>query len=496
MKPSYRELFPQYSTRFKAESHFMHLVAPSVARPGEPFSLRAVMMDATGMPDEAYAGSIPLQSSGPGLHVPATLEFAPENRGSAKAEGLVADHEGGFWVQATPEGTPGAPPVSNPIWVAERGPRLFWGDIHVHTLLSNCHPDTCKGPEFAYWYARNVSLLDFAAPADHLRGIHSEDGRWETLRAQAQLNNLPGAFVSLLGFESSHARGYGGDNNIYYRDTNGGYFWLDRDDMRGTGPRVPLTTLWDWLDNQGVPYISIPHHTGRAGKYRDFEDPFFNPDRETVLEVFSWWGSSEARHDDIYLKGGKADCRAYWRDALALGYRYGVIGSSDTHHTMPGTPYPTNAENYHYAQNRLNTQGLAGIYADELHRDDLFDALLRRECFATTFWRPVILLNVSGIPMGKMGQADRTCRRHRDIQATVVTAQGGRYQLYRNNEPVAEGRLTPPVSDIRFSDQEPAEQVCIRDAAKHPEPFIVYDLKIESQGSSQFAWSSPVWIDL
>ena len=77
------------------------------------------------------------------------------------------------------------------------------------------------------------------------------------------------------------------------------------------------------IRDKGVPYLSIPHHTGRAAKYRDFDLPFHNPERETVLEIYSWWGSSEARHDDLYLKGGKTDRRAYWQDALRLGYRYG-----------------------------------------------------------------------------------------------------------------------------------------------------------------------------
>ena len=57
---SYRELFPEYVDRFEAESHFLHMVVPSVVRPGEPFSLRAVMMDARGMPAEDWTGTIPL----------------------------------------------------------------------------------------------------------------------------------------------------------------------------------------------------------------------------------------------------------------------------------------------------------------------------------------------------------------------------------------------------------------------------------------------------
>jgi hypothetical protein len=162
---------------------------------------------------------------------------------------------------------------------------------------------------------------------------------------------------------------------------------------------------------------------------------------------------------------------------------------------MPGTPYPTSAENYGYAQNRLDTQGLAAIYAEDLERGQLFEGLLRRDCYATTFWRPVIELDVSGIPMGKAGQADAAIRTQREITATVVTAHRGRYHLFRNNQEIASGVVMAPTTRIRITDDMPLEDVCIKGAPKHPGPYAVYDLKIESQ-KSQFAWSSPVWVDL
>jgi len=493
--PSYRDMFPECGGKFEAASHFLHLVLPSVVRPGEPFGMKAVMLDATGLPAEDYVGRVRLEASDAALQVPEELEFTPEDLGAVVRDGLVAREGGAYYVTATPAGCPGAPPRSNPVLARADGPRLYWGDIHMHTTVGNCHADTCKGPEFGYWYARHAALLDFASATDHLRGIHREPANWERIKAAARCQNAPGEFVAFLAFESSHARSCGGDNNIYYDADEAEHFWADRDDMWGISPQVGLDQLWDWLDEQGVPYVSIPHHTGRSGKYRDFELPFHNPERETVLEVYSWWGSSEARQDDLYLKGGKTDRRAYWHDALELGYRYGVIGSSDTHHTMPGTPYPVNAENYWYAQHRLNCQGLAGIYADRLERGALFDALLRRRCYATTFWRPIVEFELSGIPMGEEAAADQGLKNARTARATVVSPWPGKVELFRNNRPIARRRIEGTLTEWTVTDEEPLESVCIEGAPKSPGPFAFYYVRLEGN-NGQIAWSSPVWLTL
>ena len=489
---SYRERFPEFRDRFMAESHFLHLVLPSVVRPGERFALRAVMMDSAGMPAEGYRGRIPLTPSEPDLEVPEAIEFGPDDLGAVTVEGLVAAREGAFYVTATPDLCPGQPPRSNAVRVRADGPRLFWGDIHVHTVLGNCHPDHCKSPDFAYWYAREVALLDFCAVTDHLRGIHRIDSHWAETTETAGRHNDPGRFATFLAFESSHAVGFGGDNNIYYNADAAGHFWREREDMTGIAPKVGLDELWAWLDGQGIPYLSVPHHTGRAGKFRSFEEPWHNPARETVMEVYSWWGSSEGRRDDVYLKGGKADARAYWTDALELGYRYGAIASSDTHHTMPGTPYPVNAENYAYAQHRLNCQGLAGVYADRLERGALFDALLGRRCFGTTWWRPAVEFSVCGVEMGQKVAADPAVRRAREVRATVAASRGGSITLLRNNRPIARARLEPPLTQFTFADEEPLDDVLITGAPKNPEPFAFYYLKLEQNG--QLAWTSPVWV--
>jgi len=169
----------------------------------------------------------------------------------------------------------GAVVTSNPAWVFKTPSyRVFFGDLHVHTEYSNCSAWRCLSPEWCYEYARDIALLDFVAPADHLRGIAADPERWVHLAKAAKTYNRPGSFVTFLAFESSHAQGFGGDNNAYFMDDDASYFWLDREDMRGIAPHVHLRELWQFLDAAGKPYLTVPHHTGRAAKYRAWDEAY------------------------------------------------------------------------------------------------------------------------------------------------------------------------------------------------------------------------------
>ena len=80
-------------------------------------------------------------------------------------------------------------------------------------------------------------------------------------------------------------------------------------------------------DRQGKPYMTIPHHTGRAAKNRTFEEDYYDAEREPLFEIFSSWGSSENRWNCFPMSNGNSDDPAYFVDAVKAGCRYGVIAS-------------------------------------------------------------------------------------------------------------------------------------------------------------------------
>jgi hypothetical protein len=491
---SYQTLFPDAQHKIRGESRILLMTLPSLVEVGEEFELKATMMEISGMPDEEFEGRVNLAPSGPGLEIPERIDFGPADLGRVVLNDARATEPGVYYVEGEVEGTPSKPPRSNPLKAEEKvAERLFWGDIHIHTVFSNCHADCAKDPSFGYWYAKEISHLDFAGSADHLRGLSEE--RWRRTKEINDEFYEPGSFVTILGFESSHSEKHGGDINAYFLENEGGYFWLDREDMKGIRPEVGLDILWRWLDDQGREYLTVPHHTGRAGKYRDFDLPHYNRENETLLEIFSMWGSSEARQDDFFLSGGKTDSHSYFQDALRLGYKYGVIGSSDTHHTMPGTPTSMLPTPYHHPANKMVAQGLAAVYARELTREGIFRSLLTRNCYATTSTRPILRFSVDGARMGETITAEKPGPRR--ISVDICTSYPCDVQILRNNEVIDSFRAQELRTVHSHTDDMAPGGLWIRDSPKNPKPFFQYyaRAKYGGQQAGVTAWSSPIWIE-
>lgn len=482
-------------------SHRVHLTIPSVLARGETFSLQITTFGPDEMPTGSFDREIVFEQS-PGIeNLPKSIRLSADDEGFATIDGLRAVGPDRAFVVARPRGCP-APVRSNPAWVFDDPPyRIFWGDIHVHTTYSNCSSWACKDPEFAYAYARDASHLHFAAAADHLRGIVTDQARWPRLQELVRLCDQPGRFVPLLAFESSHNTGFGGDNNAYFLHADAPYFWPDREDMRGTSPEVKLCELWDWLDATGKEYFTVPHHTGRASKCRRFPDDGYDPDREPVFEIYSMWGSSESRPSRFPLLGGNSDEPCYFRDALRAGCRYGAIASSDTHLTTPGGQDKHSLAGGDKRQAGHAHKGLTAVRAKELTRESLWAALRSRSCYATTFERTLLDVSIGEARMGRSLPISRgdSSRRSREIR---VRALSSNYEpdplhvvLIRNGEEIERRPWDPDNPELIFRDEEPLDKIALRDAPFHPEPFVVYYARVESY-FDQTQWSSPIWLDL
>jgi hypothetical protein len=484
-------------------SRQVRVTIPSVLATGESFSLHLTVFGADGMPT-AGQGELVTFGLSPGVTgLPSAVRLDPACQGMTEITGLTA--VGPDYAQVRCE-IDGLAISSNPAWIFRDPPyRVYWGDLHIHTRLSNCQQWSCKSPTFGYLYARDAAHLDFAAAADHLRGIASEPDRWDELQRCVRLFDEPGRFVPFLAFESSHKTGMGGDINAYYQGLEGPYFWVDREDMKGNSPSVSIEDLWAFLDATQKRYLTIPHHTGRGGKYRSFDDRTYDPGREPLFEIYSAWGSSEMHPSRYPLAHGHTDRPAYFVDALRAGCRYGVIASSDDHTTMPGGETrnwgrpcgPQALAGYHH-------KGLAAVRATALDRNHLWEAMVARNTYGTTYARNLIDVRMGVLTMGQQAAVsprDPLWARRRITVRFSLEDPGEVYAvLMRNGQECQRktllwNRPQRPVEEVSFEDPEPLDRIAIRQAVFFPDPFVVYYVRLEMP-NGQTQWTSPIWLDL
>lgn len=485
----------------------VQIAIPSIMAEGETFTARVSITGRDGLPAYTFPHSFHFEGSVGIEGLPETFAFDP-SCSSGEVGPLTAIGPDTAMIHARLEGPviqdQSAVLTSNPAWIFKSPEhRVFWGDIHVHTKFSNCHAWRCLAPEWCYEYARDVTLLDFVAPADHLRGIASDPKRWPKLQELARIHNRPGESVTFLAFESSHAQGYGGDNNVYYLDDDSPYFWVDREDMHGIAPKVHLQDLWRQLDDNAKPYFTAPHHTGRSGKFRSWDEDYYDHAHEPLFEIYSSWGSSEMRWSRFPMSGGNNDACSYFVDALKAGTRFGVIASSDDHATLPGSFNHFRVEPFSVpSMNGYGQKGLAAVRTPELTRESLFNSMLRRDTYATTHARSLVDMGIGDASMGQEIGADGSLRARREIRVrlTLDGASSAKVVLMRNGEPLRTQSLAGPelktsVNEIVFEDSEALGDVALRDTKFHPEPFVVYYARIED-GAGGHQWTSPIWIDL
>lgn len=305
-----------------------------------------------------------------------------------------------------------------------------------------------------------AGLQDGSISADMLLGITRS--AWQDSIEAAERHNDPGNFTTFVAYEYTSSTDERGNlhRNVIFRSG-------DR------VPEVPFSRfhsqnpegLWRWMDelrNQGVDSIAIPHNsngsngamfmlTDWAGEPMDSDYSGLRLRNEPLVEVTQVKGTSDTHpllspndewsdfeimpyrvattlHSEengsyvrqAYLRGLKLEA-----ETGANPYRFGLIGSSDTHtgagsfeednffskvglidatsELRGSTPVPeevaagaeaqglqqqfkeVDGQIFRDGQQQFwGASGLAGVWAEENTRDSIFDAFRRKETFATS----------------------------------------------------------------------------------------------------------------
>ncbi len=337
---------------------------------------------------------------------------------------------------------------------------LFWGDFHDHTDISVCDRRGNPPGHDLFANVRDIERLDFCALTDH--GYNFDGPQWAFNGEQTRNNHDPGRFVTFLAEEWTSSRNPPAPGGIMNRYGHRNLVFLDPyhqkfyDSFDGD---ISPAELWKQL--QGVEFICIPHQLadwkgrGRGNPPTDWN--YVDERLQPVAEIFQGRGSYEYLGCPRQAGQGAPFEGNYLQDAWAKGIVIGVIASPDH---GGGT-------------------GKVGVWARELTRQAIFDAVRKRHTFGTSGAKMGLFFSAGTVMMGDKVQRPPGPIEFR-IKAVAMRAIK-ELVIFRNNEIVHRLQPDSRVFDVRWTDAEPPDV-----------KLAWYYARIHAE-DDELAWSSPIW---
>jgi len=337
--------------------------------------------------------------------------------------------------------------------IAEQNPDLL--KLDFGKKIANLVYDGKYGDAYALWGSGMAERKDPLKGQDALTRT-----MWERLTASAEKFNEPGRFTAMIGFEWTSSPG--GNNlhrNVLFRD---GKELADRIIPISNYDSTDPEDLWKWMaayeEKTGGKLLAIAHN-GNLSNGLMFDDVTYTGKQltrdyaerrmrwEPLYEVTQIKGDGEAHPllspDDEFADYGTWDKgsfgmepktpemlpREYAREAYKRGLKYeqalganpfkfGVVGSTDTHTSLAtteennffgkATPAEPTADPKRFEEKITGyfqqpggpditirsaytlAAGLAAVWATDNTREALWDAMARKEVYATTGTRMTV----------------------------------------------------------------------------------------------------------
>lgn len=334
---------------------------------------------------------------------------------------------------------------------------IYFGDLHCHSSVSNDCIEREKmemTPDKMFSYGRQVAGLDFMAITDHHQPWDIErnkigEDNWLDICEAVDKHQHDNHFLTFSGIEFRCDRG---DTAVVFKDEIP-YKQIDQSHLRS------IRDLWDEFKSSN--YITIPHfhNTGRLSEDSWYVCPYDGI--ETMLEIISCHGSYESTQ---VQEKRIAECKKIRKDRVGQyflnnGHTYGYCGNSDGHKGNPG-------------QNALTA-----VFAKELTRDAILEAIRNRHVYGTTNARIRLVFSINGSLMGSIlthtyqKVIDISVIGESDLKAVDIFRDGELYRRHKPNAPCFE------------------EKLCIDHDQSHNWYVRV------TQIDNHIAYSSPIWFN-
>jgi hypothetical protein len=335
---------------------------------------------------------------------------------------------------------------------------IYRGDLHRHTDLSGDGMGDGSIMDL-HRYALDAAAFDFIMVTDHNMGQDNEYCWWQTQQAN-DLYTVPGAFISIYGYERSVQYPQGHRNVIWAKR---GHRTLPLPKPVKKALQGDTARLYEYLRSTGG---ICTLHTSATSQGTDWEDPQ-DPALEPFVELFQGYHTSyeapaapKVVSDNTYRIHGQYEPAGFVSAALAKGYKLGFQSSSD--HISTHVSY-------------------ACVLAEEFSRQGLVDAMKKRHTYAAT---DNIVLDVR-CGSALMGDEVRTASPSFKV-VVLGTAPIATVEMLRNSAVVHTVRRDAKAAEeVRF-DWEDTNPPAAATAN-------YYYVRV-TQDNGQMAWSSPIWV--
>jgi len=372
--------------------------------------------------------------------------------------------------------------------------KLYWGDFHRHTDVSNCITanDGCVLEQFRY--AWDMGKLDMLGTSDHTdiaKIYHPYE--WWLNQKLVDVFYAPGFFASMYAYEREQRWPYG-HRNIVFAQRGGPIVYIQRANylkspwqqtfpVKGDGEKeLSPQELWDVLTRYGQPVTAISH-TGATGMGTDW-NIFESVDHrvENVVEIYQGarvsYEGRNAPQPTVGLREGERynaaatlagnplppdPIRSFtdkdnglYQNALGLGHKLGVWANSD--HISTHTSY-------------------GGVYVKEFTREGIIEGLNARRTIAATD-KIFVEFTCNGHLLGTEIEVTGRLSLAWKVDGTADISQ---VTLVRNEENYQQWKPLAKKFEQSFEDESPV-------AGENR-----YYLRVE-QADGNMAWSSPVWV--